>query len=68
MVQEPRRPRSRPLPVSFSTSQAWATPWVMLPEAESTWLANHQRKAGACNEPKARPRGGGAGGVIIYSS
>ena len=52
-VQAVIRPRSTPLPVSRSTSQDSATPWVIVPDAEKTWAKNHGRYSGDSSERKA---------------
>lgn len=49
-------PRSTPLPVSWSSSQEIATPWVIVPDADSTWLKNQDRYAGVSSDWKDRRR------------
>jgi hypothetical protein len=55
-VQAVSSPRSTPLPVSRSTSHEVATPCVIVPEADRTWLKNQERYAGVSNDRKDRRR------------
>jgi hypothetical protein len=49
-------PGPTPLPVSLSSSQEVATPWVIVPDADSTWLKNQERYAGDSSDLKDRRR------------
>jgi hypothetical protein len=49
-------PRSTPLPVSRSSSHDVATAWVIVPDADSTWLKNHERYAGVSSDRNDRCR------------